>query len=287
MPVFQKELFRKVTIVGVGMIGASLGLAMKKKSVARQVFGVARKEATLATAIRMGAIDQGMQDMKEAVHGADLVILAAPVNAIIEALPIINAHAQRGCIITDVGSSKNMIVDQAQKQLNANLLFVGSHPLAGSEKSGPAHANADLFERSQCIMTPTDKTNRLAKEKVKHFWSLLGANVRFMTPHEHDDILAHISHVPHLLAFALMKSIPDQYLEYATQGLRDTTRVAASDPKMWNDIFTSNTKSVLKTMDECIKAMGVFRKAIVDGDQQTLLEGLTQAKANRDRIEKN
>jgi prephenate dehydrogenase len=285
--VFHKELFRKVVIVGVGMIGASVGMAMKKKSLARQIIGVARHEATIATAVRQGAIDQGLQDMKEAVHGADFIILAAPVNAIIEAFPVLNSHAPRGCIITDVGSSKALIVDQAQKHLNPGLLFVGSHPLAGSEKSGPAHGNADLFERSQCIMTPTDKTNRLAKEKVKHFWSQLGANVRFMSPNEHDEILAHISHVPHLLAFALMKSIPDQFLEYATQGLRDTTRVAASDPKMWSDIYTSNTKSVLKSLDECAKALGVFRKAIVDGDQQTLLDALNQAKTNRERIEKN
>ncbi len=284
---FQKELFRKVTIVGVGMIGASLGLAIKKKSIAKQVVGVARKEATIATAIRQGAIDSGTQDLKEAVHGSDFVILAAPVSAIIESLPVINAHAHRGCIVTDVGSSKGLIVDQAQKNLNPNILFVGSHPLAGSEKSGPAHANADLFERSQCIMTPTDKTNRLAKEKVKHFWSQLGANVRFMSPNEHDEILAHISHLPHLLAFALMKAIPDQFLEYATQGLRDTTRISASDPKMWTDICTSNTKAILKSLDECAKTLGVFRKAIVDGDQQTLLDAFNQAKNHRERIEKN
>jgi prephenate dehydrogenase len=269
------------------MIGTSLGMAMKKKSIARQIVGVARHEATIQTAIRQGAIESGTQDLKEGIQGSDFIILAAPVNAIIEAFPILNAHATRGCIVTDVGSSKGLIVDQAQKHLNPNILFVGSHPLAGSEKSGPAHGNADLFDRSQCIMTPTDKTNRLAKEKVKHFWSLLGANVRFMSPHEHDDILAHISHVPHLLAFGLMKAIPDQFLEYATQGLRDTTRVAASDPKMWADIYTSNTKSVLKSLDECIKALGTFRKAIVDGDQQTLLETLNQAKTNRERIEKN
>jgi prephenate dehydrogenase len=284
---FQKELFRRVTIVGVGMIGASLGMAMKKKNIARQIIGVARHEATIATAVRQRAIDSGTQDLKEGIHGSDFVILAAPVNAIIDAFGVLNAHAHRGCIVTDVGSSKSLIVDQAQKQLNPNVLFVGSHPLAGSEKSGPAHGNADLFERSQCIMTPTEKTNRLAKEKVKHFWSQLGANVRFMSPAEHDEILAHISHVPHLLAFALMKSIPDQFLEYATQGLRDTTRIAASDPKMWSDIFTSNTKGVLKSLDECAKALGVFRKAIVDGDQQTLLEALNQAKNNRERIEKN
>jgi len=269
------------------MIGASLGMAMKKKSIARQIVGVSRHEATIATAVRQGAIDQGTMDIKEGIQNSDFIILAAPVNAIIDAFPILNTHAHRGCIVTDVGSSKGLIVDQAQKHLNPSILFVGSHPLAGSEKSGPAHGNADLFDRSQCIMNPTEKTNRLAKEKVKHFWSLLGANVRFMSPTEHDEILAHISHVPHLLAFALMKSIPDQFLEYATQGLRDTTRVAASDPKMWSDIFTSNTKSVLKGLDESAKALGVLRKAIVDGDHQALLEALNQAKTNRERIEKN
>ncbi len=283
---FRKELFRKVTIVGVGLIGASVGMAIKKRTLAREVVGVARKDETIAAAVKQGSIDSGTKDIKEGIKDADFIILATPVSGIIEAFPILNAHARRGSIITDVGSSKGLIVDQAQKNLHPSLLFVGSHPLAGSEKSGQAYANADLFVNSNCIMTPTERTNRLAKEKVKHFWSQLGANVRFMSPTEHDEILAYISHLPHLLAYALMKSIPEQFLAHATQGLRDTTRIAASDPKMWNDICVSNSKNILKSMDECAKALGAIRKAVVDADQQALLETFNQAKASRERIER-
>lgn len=284
---FRKELFRKVTIVGVGLIGASIGMAMKKKTLAREIVGVARKDATIDAAIKQGAIHTGTKDIKEGVKDADMIILATPVNAIIESFAILNAHARKGAIVTDVGSSKGLIVDQAQKNLHPSFLFVGSHPLAGSEKSGPQFGSADLFNGTTCIMTPTDKTNRLAKDKVKHFWTLLGANVRFMSPSEHDDILAHISHLPHVMAFALAKTIPEQYFSYATQSLRDTTRIAASDPKMWNDICVSNTKNILKSLDEYTKVLGALRKAIVDGDQQTLLESFSQAKAARERIEKN
>lgn len=283
---FRKELFRKVTIVGVGLIGASMALAMKKKNLAREIVGVARKDATIEAAIKMGAIQSGTKDIKEGVKDAELIILSAPVHAIIEAFPILNSHARRGAIVTDVGSTKGLVVDQAQKNLHASFLFVGSHPLAGSEKSGPQFGNADLFVNSTCIMTPTDKTNRLAKEKVKHLWSQLGANVKFMTPSEHDEILACISHLPHLMAYSLAKSIPEQYLSYATQSLRDTTRIAGSDVKMWNDICTSNNKNILKALDEYAKTLGGIRKAIVDGDQQALTEIFTQAKIARERIDK-
>lgn len=284
---FRKELFRKVTIVGVGLIGASIGMAMKKRTLAREVVGVARKDATLDTAIKQGAINSGTKDIKEGIKDAELIILAAPVNAIIETFPVLNSHARRGAIITDVGSSKSLIVDQAQKNLNPSFLFVGSHPLAGSEKSGPQFGTPELFVNTTCIMTPTEKTNRLAKEKVKHLWSQLGANVRFMSPSEHDEILACISHLPHLMAYSLAKSIPEQFLSYATQSLRDTTRIAASDPKMWNDICISNTKNILKALDEYAKALGAIRKAIVDGDQQALMDTFSQAKVIRERIEKN
>lgn len=284
---FRKELFRKVAIVGVGLIGASVGMAIKKRSLAREVVGVARKDATIDAAIKQGAINSGTKDIKEAVKDADLIILATPVNAIIEAFPILNAHARRGCIVTDVGSTKGLIVDQAQKNLHPSFLFVGSHPLAGSEKSGPQFGNSELFVNTTCVMTPTDKTNRLAKEKVKQFWSQLGANVRFISPSEHDEILGYISHLPHLMAYSLAKAIPEQFFSYATQSLRDTTRIAASDPKMWNDICISNTKNILKSLDEYIKVLGGIRKAIVDADQQGLTETFTQAKAARERIDKN
>ena len=232
----------------------------------------------------MAAIDEWTLDFNKGIIGADLIVLATPVNTIIDIIEILGKENRRGCIITDMGSTKAAIVERAEKVLHHSLLFVGSHPLVGSEKKGPAHANAQLYEGGSCIMTPTDKTNRLAKEKIKQFWMQLGSSVKLMTPQEHDQVLASISHVPHLMAFALIKAMPDNFLEHATQGLKDTTRVAASDPQVWRDIALSNHKPILKALDETVKVLATIRKAIVARDQEALTEIFKQAKDKRERL---
>ena len=186
-----------------------------------------------------------------------------------------------------MGSTKAAIVERAEKVLHHSLLFVGSHPLVGSEKKGPANANAQLYEGAVCVMTPTDKTNRLAREKIKQFWTQLGSSVKLMTPQEHDQVLAYISHLPHLAAFALMKAMPDNFLEHATQGLKDTTRIAASDPQVWKDIALSNHKPILKALDEAVKVLASIRKAIVARDQDVLTDIFKQAKDKRERLDKS
>ena len=158
--------------------------------------------------------------------------------------------------------------------------------MVGSEKKGPTYANAALYEGGLCVMTPTDKTNRLAKEKMKHFWTQLGCTVKFMPPQEHDEAMAYISHLPHLAAFALTKILPEHSAELATQGLKDTTRVAASDPQMWRDIALSNPKYVLKSLDEMVKVLAAMRKSIVTRDQEGLLDMFKQAKVKRERLDK-
>ncbi len=214
-----------------------------------------------------------------------MIVLATPVNTILDLIETLGKEHRRGCIITDLGSSKAAIVERAEKVLHHSLLFVGSHPLVGSEKKGPAHANAQLYEGGVCVMTPTDKTNRLAREKIKQFWTQLGSSVKFMTPVEHDQVLAYISHVPHLTAFAMMKAMPDDYLSQATQGLKDTTRIAASDPQIWRDIALSNHKPILKALDEAVRVLAAIRKAIVARDQETLADIFKQAKDKRDRLD--
>jgi len=283
----RRELFRRVAIVGVGFMGSSLGLAIKKKGLARQVVGIGHQEASIKEAQAVGAIDEGYVDFNKGIIGADLIVLAAPVNAILDLIETLGKEHRRGCIITDLGSTKAAIVERAEKVLHHSLLFVGSHPLVGSEKKGPGNANAQLYEGATCVMTPTDKTNRLAKEKIKQFWSQLGTSVKFMAPQEHDDVLAYISHMPHLAAFALMKAIPDNYLDHATQGLKDTTRIAASDPQVWRDIALSNHKPILKALDEAVKILASMRKAIVGRDTETLTEIFKQAKAKRERLDKS
>ncbi len=282
----RKQLFRRVAIVGVGMMGASLGIAIKKKGLAAKVIGVGRHETSLREAISLGAIDESSIDLKKGVFGADLIILAAPVGGILDILDVLGSELKRGCIITDLGSTKLQIVERADKCLHHSVLFVGSHPLVGSEKKGPTYANGQLYDGGTCIMTPTDKTNRLAKDKIRQFWSQLGMQVKVMTPVEHDEILAYVSHLPHLLAFALMKAVPDQYMEHAAAGLKDTTRIAASDPVMWRDIVLSNQRNILKALDEAVKNLSAMRRAIVTQEAEPLSDIFRQAKTKREGIEK-
>jgi len=280
----RKELFRRVAIIGVGFMGASLGLAIKKKGLAREVIGIGRQEASLKVAKDMKAIDEGYLDFNKGTVGADLIVLATPVNTVLEFIELLGKEHRRGCIITDLGSTKAAIVERAEKVLHHSLLFVGSHPLVGSEKKGPANANAQLYDGGTCIMTPTDKTNRLAKEKIKQFWSQLGSSVKFMAPQEHDQVLAYISHLPHLTAFALMKAMPDNFLEHAPQGLKDSTRIAASDPEVWRDIALSNHKPILKALDEAVKVLAAMRKAIVARDAESLTDIFKVARDKREKL---
>ena len=281
----RRELFRRVAIVGVGFMGASLGLAIKKKGLARQIVGIGHHEDSLKEAQRLGAIDEATLDFNKGIIGADLIVLATPVNTILDFIEILGKEHRRGCIITDLGSTKAMIVERAEKVLHHSLLFVGSHPLVGSEKKGPKNATSQLYEGGVCVMTPTDKTNRLAKEKIKQFWSQLGSSVKFMLPGEHDQVFAYISHLPHLTAFALMKAMPDEFLPHATQGLKDATRIAASDPQVWRDIALSNHKSILKALDEAVKVLAAMRRAIVSRDQEALTDIFKQARAKREGLD--
>jgi len=273
-----------VTIVGVGLIGGSLGMAIKKNKLAREVVGLSYNQASLDEAIKNKAIDSAFTDVSKAIRNADLVILATPVDSIIKLLPAINPHLKRGCIVTDVGSAKLEIIEAVEKKLNAPNFFVGSHPLAGSEKGGSENARADLFEDSLCVMTPKKQTHRTARERVKYLWTNIGAKVKTLSPEEHDEILAYVSHLPHLAAYGLMETVPKKFLEYAARGLKDTTRIAGSSPQMWNDICMANSKNILKALDEMVKNLAILRKAIVQHDQKSLIQSFIKAKEKRDEI---
>ena len=283
---FHRHMFRKAVILGTGMIGGSIALALKKHGLAAQVIGTSRQEASIKTAVDMKIIDEGTTDPRKAIQGADLVILAAPVKVILANIEDISKHLRRGCVVTDVGSSKAAIVDAAEKHFPPHVLFVGSHPMAGSEKSGVAHANVDLFKGATCIMTPTAKTNRAARDKVKQLWTLLGANVKIMEPLQHDEALAYVSHLPHMMAFALVRAIPEDFLAYGAAGLTDTTRVAGSSSQMWADVCASNYRHVVKSIDEAVKSLAEIRKAVVDRDEAALVQLFNQAKAKRELLEK-
>jgi prephenate dehydrogenase len=274
------KLFNKVAIVGVGLIGGSLGLAIKKKKLANKVIGVSRHRKTLRAAVRRGAIDQGSQDIKT-VKDAELIILAAPVATIMALAPKISKIARKDCIITDVGSTKSELVSGLEKLFPH---YVGTHPLAGSEKKGVANACAALFSNSLCILTPTRNTSRPALNKIKRLWNSMGAKTVILTPAKHDEALSFISHLPHIAAFSLIGSVPEQYLKFASTGLKDTTRIAYSDANLWVDIFLSNRKNILKSMDVFGKKLARIKSAVARNDKKSLVKILKQAKTKRELL---
>lgn len=284
MMLLRSYLFKRVAIVGVGLMGGSLGMAIKKHKLAREVIGLSHRQAALDEAVKIGAIDTPCLDVKKAIGNADLVILATPVDSIIKLFSTINPYLKRGCLVTDVGSAKAKIVEDAEKLLSTFPMFIGSHPLAGSEKKGVANAADNLFEGAVCILTPTEKTSQVARQKVKLFWTKLGMEVKLLSPEEHDKALAYVSHLPHLIAYGLISAIPTEFFGLASQGLRDTSRVAGSSPKMWSDICLSNSKNILNALDQCVEYLSQFRKAIVSHDQKSLLQLFTHAQEKRNKL---
>ena len=271
------RLFNKVAIVGVGLIGGSIALAIKKKKIAHEVIGVSRHRKSLLLARKRGAIDRGAQQI-DIIKDADLVILAAPVSVILNLAPRISKIIRPDCIVTDVGSTKAEIVAKLEKIFP---YFVGSHPLAGSEKRGVLNACPELFKDSLCILTPTKKTVAEVKEKIVEFWNELGARVIFLSAANHDKALSFISHLPHVAAFSLMSSVPDQYLKFAANSLKETTRIASSDIQLWADIFLSNRKNITGSIESLERNLKKIKSAIGANDRRLLLKVLKGANFKR------
>lgn len=279
-----RKLFNKVAIVGVGLIGGSLGMAIKKRRLAKEVVGLARRKAAITDAIRQKAIDKGFLDAGPAIKNADLVVLATPVKTIIDIIPRIKKYLKPGGVVTDVGGCKEKIVNHLEKKLPKGISFVGSHPLAGSEKKGVSFAQSEIFRDSLCVITPTKKTSPVAIKRIRALWNSLGAKVMILNPRTHDKILASISHFPHVLAFNLIQSIPAGYLKFSARGLKDITRIASSDPFLWKDIILMNDRNILKAIDDFQARLTSFKKLIVKKDGRALLNLLKEAKLKRDSL---
>jgi prephenate dehydrogenase len=252
------KLFKTVAIVGTGLIGGSIALDLKRGKLAGRVIGVSRHRRTITLALKSGAIDAGSQDLAS-LKDADLVILATPVHTILELAPKIGRLVGKNCIVTDVGSTKCEIVTRLEKVFPR---FVGSHPLAGSERRGIANAAAGLLRNSLCLVTPTKNTDPQALAKIKQLWSKLGARVIAVTPRMHDEALAFVSHLPHAAAYSLMNTVPPAYLKFSAAGLKDTTRIASSDPAIWVDIFLSNRTYMLRAIDMLQRQLSGMRGAL-------------------------
>ena len=276
--------FNKITIIGVGLIGGSIGLAVKKNKMAREVVGVFRRPSSLKKALKRKAIDWGTLDMEKGASGADIVIVATGVEKIATMIKMAVPFARPGCIFTDVGSVKAEIVKGVELFMPSNKFFIGSHPMAGLENSGVEHAKSDLFVNATTILTPTKHTNKKALSAIKALWGALGSKVEILTPDKHDNLICQVSHLPHLMAAAVSAVPAKEALKFAAGGYRDTTRIASSDPKLWAQISIMNRKNL-----ECsvIKAMGILeslKKSIASGNKKELINKLKKYKAKRDSI---
>lgn len=279
--------FNRVAIIGVGLIGGSIGLTVKKRRLAKEVVGVFRRKSTLKKALKRGAVDRAAMSVKEGVADADLIILATPVSLIPSMAREIIKYAKKGAVVTDVGSTKKWIIDKVEgpfARSHKGLFFVGSHPMAGSEHAGVEFARADLLDGSPCIVTKTAKTNAAALGKVAGFWKALGAKVNVMSPAAHDKSVSLISHLPHIVAFGLAGAVPIKELKYAAEGFKDTTRVASSDPRLWADIFLSNRKEIARSGRIFEKYYKKLIAAVSKGKYPETVRLLEKAKAVRDNV---
>jgi prephenate dehydrogenase len=273
-----------VAIVGVGMIGGSIGKALRARRLAAKVVGIGRSQASLDAAKRTGCVTDTSTDIA-AASGADLVVVAAGVGAIPALLDAVDAVVRPGTLLTDAGSTKASIVAGWERRRRSRRgRFVGGHPIAGSHRRGPAAADGDLFAGRVAVVTPAKATPPADAEAIGDFWSAVGSTVFMMPPKEHDRILAATSHAPHVIAAALAAATPEATLAFTAGGWRDTTRIAAGDPDLWADILLDNAGGVGDAMKRF--AVGVERllAAIERGDRRRLVELLTRAKDTRDAL---
>jgi prephenate dehydrogenase len=275
---------KTLTIVGVGLIGGSIGLAAKRRKLAERVVGGGRRQASLDQAQAAGAIDEGFLDLSRAVHEAEIAVFCTPVDQIAEQILASAPGCASGTLLTDAGSTKAEIVRRLEGRLPKGITFAGGHPLAGSEKRGVEHADADLFQNRLAIVTRTPATDPSAVERVSNFWRALGCRVRVMDPGEHDQALALTSHLPHLLAAALSSILPAELEEFTANGFRDTTRIAAGDPPLWTAIFSQNRLALLGALGRLDAQLARFREALTDGNWTAVADLLAQAKKVRDAL---
>jgi prephenate dehydrogenase len=280
--------FRKITIIGVGLLGGSIGLAVRRRNLAREIAGFVRRPVSLKDCERTGAVDYATTDLLAAVSDADLVILCTPLSQmrlrVVEMLPTL----KRGAIVTDVGSVKAGVVRELEPLVqNAGAHFVGSHPMAGAEKTGVLAARADLFVNTVCVVTPTDKSSVADVRKVEEFWKSLGARTLRLMPEQHDALVSRSSHLPHIVAAALANLVlaparPEFQSAVCANGFRDTTRIASGSPEMWRDIALANRKNLSRSVDAFISELQKFQRVLKKSDAKAISRFLGTAKARRD-----
>lgn len=285
-------MINRLTIVGVGLIGGSLARALRRAGYCKEVVGCGRRKDELEKAVALHVVDRYSLDPAQAVRDADMVVLAVPLGAMEEAMAALAKGLSATAVITDVGSAKGTVADAAQRLLGeAAARFVPGHPIAGTEHSGVEASFAELFERRRVILTPLPNTNADATQSVKAMWESAGAIVETMSVRVHDEVLAATSHLPHVLAYALVDTLinlddSEAIFRFAAGGFRDFTRIASSDASMWHDICLANREALLQVLDHFLGDLGRLREALARGDGATLQAVFSRAKAARDRYAK-
>jgi cyclohexadieny/prephenate dehydrogenase len=280
--------FKRVALIGFGLIGGSIARAARVQGLAEEIVTTARSEKTRARVKELGIVDRVVETNAEAVKDADLVILCIPVGACSEVTAEIGPHLKRGAIVSDVGSVKGAVVREMAPHIPAGVHFVPAHPVAGTEHSGPDSGFPELFINRWCILTPPEGTASEATEKLRAFWTALGAKVEIMTPDHHDLVLAITSHLPHLIAYTIVGTADElaqvtesEVIKFSAGGFRDFTRIAASDPTMWRDVFLNNKEAVLEMLGTFTEDLSKLTRAIRRGDGEALFDHFTRTRAIR------
>jgi cyclohexadieny/prephenate dehydrogenase len=280
--------FNRIALIGFGLIGGSIARAAREQGLAKEIVTTARSAKTRARVMELGIVDRVVETNAEAARDADLVILCIPVGACGAVAAEISGHLKPGAIISDVGSVKAAVVKEMAPHLAASVHFVPAHPVAGTEHSGPDSGFAELFINRWCILTPPEGTDPDAVERLRAFWAAIGAKVEVMTPEHHDMVLAITSHLPHLIAYTIVGTADElegvtqsEVLKFSAGGFRDFTRIAASDPTMWRDVFLANKDAVLEMLGTFNEDLSKLTRAIRRGDGEALFEHFSRTRAIR------
>ena len=280
--------YRRVALIGLGLIASSMAHAMRRAGMASEIVGFARSTETRDVAREIGICDRVTESAVEAVEGADLIVLAIPVGAMGAVAEEIGPHIAQGATVTDVGSVKRAVIEAVASHLPDGVHFIPGHPLAGTEHSGPRSGFAELFDNRWCILVPDETTDAAALTRLKHFWEALGAHVDTMDADHHDLVLAVTSHAPHLIAYTMVGVADDlrrvtdsEVIKYSAAGFRDFTRIAASDPTMWRDVFLTNKDATLEILGRFTEELFALQRAIRTGNGEHLFDYFTRTRAIR------
>ena len=287
----REPIFEKLTLIGAGLIGSSIAHAARRGNLVRHIAAYVPRPETRARAEKAGFADSLHTEIKQAVKDADCVVLATPIGTYASLAPLIAPHLKQGAILTDVGSVKGVVVKDVGPHVPSGVHFIPGHPVAGTEQSGPEAGFAELFDGRWCILTPVPDTDAQALEKLQSFWRRCGGDVEIMDAEHHDLVLAITSHVPHLIAYNIVGTAADletvtqsEVIKYSASGFRDFTRIAASDPTMWRDIFLNNREAVLEMLGRFNEDLAALQRAVRWGDGDALFNLFTRTRAIRRSI---